>query len=75
MQRFHLEVCSASIRLARKLAVTVIVNLAGFGMRELQGRPRLIDAEGGAFDQSVAVADPDDLRQCQVGFQLSTLRP
>src|SRR3712207_3369559 len=59
----------------RELSVAVVVRFAFYGVGKLQGGPRGVHAQALALDQPMAVADLYDLRQRQVGPELSVLRP
>ena len=52
------------------MSVTVVVNLALFGIGELEAGPDDIHIQAGAFHQSMAVTDTDHYRQRKVGTQL-----
>ena len=55
--------------------MTVVVDFALYGVRELKCRPCSIDAQSSAFNKPVALADLDDVRQRKISIQLTALRP
>ena len=60
---------------AWELPVTILIDLAGFGVGELQGGPGRVDAQTCAFHQSMPIPNVDDLLDRQIRSQLSAFRP
>lgn len=46
-------------------SVAVVIDLAVLRVRELQPRPRVVNAQTCALDEAVTVSDLDDLRQTE----------
>ena len=61
--------------LVGQCAVAVAVGLPGLGVRELQSRPCVIDAQADALDQAEVVADLDDGLDAQVRAMSAALGP